>query len=162
MSGTTDLETGPRLYWDTNVFIEAFEGSEERRRKLTELLLAGWKSTRPYFVTSELTLTELLVKPIELKRHDLIELYENWTLPNRHMDIIPVERSILRNAALLRALNKSLKLPDAIHLVTAKASGCTHFLTRDERLRGNYGIEIMPLTDQTLDELNKRIPFAPI
>lgn len=162
MSGTTEAGATPRIYWDTNIFIETFEGPSERRQKLTALLLSGWKAARPYFVTSELTLTELLVKPIELGRADLIELYENWTQPNLHIDVIPVGRPILRDAAALRAAHKTLKVPDAIHIVTAKAARCEMVLTRDERLRGNYGIEIAMLTDDSLAELGRRMPFVPI
>ncbi len=107
-------------------------------------------------------MAELLVAPIEARNDELIQLYESWTLPNRHMDVVPVSRSILRNAALLRALNKSLKLPDAIHLASAKAARCAQFLTCERRLNGDYGVEVLVLTDDVLDELGRRYPFAPI
>jgi predicted nucleic acid-binding protein len=161
MSGI-EHHSSPRIYWDTNIFIETFEGPSDRRSKLTALLLAGWRAPRPFFATSELTLAELLVGPIEARKDDLIQLYENWTLPNRHMDVIPIDRSVLRNAALLRALNKSLKLPDAIHLASAKAAQCQQFLTCERRLSGNYGIEVLVLTEEVLDELGRRYPFVAI
>lgn len=161
MSGT-EKSSAPRIYWDTNIFIETFEGPSDRRSRLTALLLAGWRAPRPFFATSELTLAELLVGPIEAGNDDLIQLYENWTMPNGHMDIVPVDRSVLRNAALLRALNKTLKLPDAIHLASAKFAQCQTFLTCERRLNGNYGIEVLVLTDEVLDELGRRFPFVPI
>src|ERR1043165_4059637 len=71
-------------------------------------------------VTSELTLSELVVKPLELQRADLIQVYDNWMITNPYLEVVPISRDVLFKAALLRAKNKSLKLPDAIHLTTAQ------------------------------------------
>jgi hypothetical protein len=50
----------------------------------------------------------------------------------------PITSDITGIAAKLRALHKSLKLPDAIHVATALAFGCTHLLTADTRLKNVY------------------------
>ena len=86
------------------------------------------------FATSELSLAELLVKPLELRRSDLADTYRNWVVDSDFLDVLPVSREILQQAAHLRAADKALKLPDAIHVAAAQRAGCTHFLSRDKRL----------------------------
>jgi uncharacterized protein len=135
-----------RVYLDTNVFIEAFEGRGPLSEKLADFLVANENRQRQRLVTSELTMAELLVKPIEMQRHDLISTYDNWTISNSYLEVIPVSREVLGDAALRRARDKSLKLPDAIHLTTAIKAECRYFLTSDKRIKGQYGVEILELT----------------
>lgn len=84
--------------------------------------------------TSELTLAEALTKPLEAGRHDLVEIYEEMLTPSEWLSVWPVERRILIEAATLQA-QLGLRLPDAIHVATAVASGCSALLSNDRRLR---------------------------
>jgi predicted nucleic acid-binding protein len=127
-----------KIYLDTNVFITAFEGRDKFGELLLQLLLRRREDSGSLFVTSELTLSELLVLPYRRIDHDLINKYETILVRSHWLDIVPVEMRILRHAAALRAQYPSLKLPDAIHLSTAIGSGCSHILTADEGIRGDY------------------------
>ena len=142
-----------RVYLDTNVFFEAFEGRGPLSEKLAHFLVANENQQRQRLVTSELTLAELLVKPIEMQRHDLISTYDNWTISNPYLEVVPVSREVLGDAALRRARDKSLKLPDAIHLTTAIRAECHYFLTNDKRIKGQYGVEILELTLENIEIL---------
>src|ERR1043165_7565620 len=102
-------------------------------------------------VTSELTLSELLVKPLEMQREDLINVYDNWMITNPYLEVGPISRDILFKAALLRARNKSLRLPDAIHVTTAQETSCRYFLTNDERIKGEYGVERLALNEANIE-----------
>src|SRR3972149_5254182 len=126
-----------RLYVDANVYIRLFEGTDELSRVLSELFSID-RNSEPYLATSELTLAEVLVLPTRRKDVQLISLYENWTIWNSYIEVGPIVRDVLRCAAILRASYLSLKLPDAIHLATALLMRCSHFLTADERLGGEY------------------------
>src|SRR5689334_12467978 len=107
-----------RVYVDTNAFIEAFETGSAVGEMIVRLLLV--ERTPRIFVTSHLTLSELLVKPFENGRNDLVQLYDNWTSTNPYIEGIPIVREILRDAAQIRAGDSALKLPDAIHVRTAQ------------------------------------------
>jgi predicted nucleic acid-binding protein len=122
------MEVG-RLYLDANILILIGEGRDETTSLLTELV-----TTRTDFVTSELTLAELLVKPYRDGDEALVRRYEDWMFLGGFMEAAPVETSTLRHAALIRARYRTVKLPDAIHLATAIGHGCGHMLSGDTRL----------------------------
>ena len=54
---------------------------------------------------------------------------------------------MLLEAARLRAVLPTLKLPDAIHAATARLHGCAVLLTNDTRLRAAPGLEVIQLSD---------------
>jgi predicted nucleic acid-binding protein len=153
MSGTTSPRLKDRVYLDTNVFIEIFEGRTSLSGLLTELILATPELRPQRFVTSELTLSELLVAPIEAGRQDLARLYDSWTITNTYLEVVPVVRDVLRDAASLRARDKTLRLPDAIHLTTAQGTQCRYFLTKDKRIKGQFGVEILFLAESSVRNL---------
>jgi predicted nucleic acid-binding protein len=124
---------------------------------VSRLLGAFESPERPHLVTSELTFAELLVKPYKMKRYDLINAYDNWTISNLYIEVVPVVREVLRDAAYLRARDKSLKLPDAIHLTTAQGTKCRYFLTKDKRIKGQFGVEILFLSEENVDMLLRQL-----
>lgn len=60
--------------------------------------------------------------------------------------MLPVSREILVEAARIRA-GTALKLPDAIHVATARMCGCEVFLTNDTRIKDTWGLEVIQLAD---------------
>jgi predicted nucleic acid-binding protein len=125
-----------RLYVDTNVFIYAFESDDARAERLRMLL--STLRPQPFLATSELTLSETLAGAYRQSDESLIEIYSHWTTTNPYIEVGPVTRDVLWAAAILRSQTPSLKLPDAIHLTTAFTLGCSHFLTGDSGLKGEY------------------------
>lgn len=93
---------------------------------------------RPLFVTSELTLLEVISGPYREDNDDLVNLYDGWILSNERLEVNSIARPVLWDATVLRATYAALKTPDAIHIATAMRSGCTHFLTFDNRIRDRY------------------------
>ena len=128
MAGLTD-RLGGRVYLDTNVVVYIIEGFEPYARVLSELLHA-MDTGGIQAVTSELTLAEALVKPLQSGRADIAAAYTQFVSTGRGREIVGVSRPILADAAKFRA-SSSLKLPDAIHVASAVAAGCTAFLTND-------------------------------
>jgi uncharacterized protein len=127
------------IYLDANVYIELWENkTSPHGRLLWDLLVRG--SQRGWrFVSSELTLAEVLVKPISIAKAS-----GNWSLADTYrfqiydkgqfQHIAPVSRDILDMAANVRSENASIRLPDAIHLATALLNECTIFISNDTSL----------------------------
>jgi len=137
--GAMTYFSGHRLYLDANIFVyalEAISGWAERAKEVFQAIDSGTCSA----VTSELTLSECLVKPLALGRADIVREYLNAIQTRRFLTVVPVGREILIEAARLRAVS-GIKLPDAIHAATALANGCTRFITNDQRLRAVVGME---------------------
>ena len=97
-------------------------------------------------ITSELTLLELTVKPLQLGRQDVADDYEVLLgyLPNLQLE--PISRSILLNAAGIRARYR-LRTPDAIQIATGLEVGATLAITNDEAWRNIPLIETLILED---------------
>jgi predicted nucleic acid-binding protein len=124
---------GRTVYLDTNIFIYAVEGYEPEDAFVHELFSAldGRALTA---VTSEFTLAELLVKPFDLGRDDVVSTYTDLVQDSEWITVVPVDRAILIEAARQRAA-LSILMPDAIHVATATAAACEVFLTNDRRLK---------------------------
>lgn len=132
-----------RLYFDANIFIELIEHNSSVSDKLARLY--GQRQALSHeILTSELTLAEVLVHPLEqaLRSGD-------QSLRERYVRAVsgeigisrsyPVTSQILQRAAHLHAHLKvtaalRLKLPDATHLATALETSCEIFLSNDDRL----------------------------
>ncbi len=122
-----------RLYLDTNVFIAMAEGADSISDQLNQLA-ATQNPGSNFLFSSELSLAELLVHPIRNDNQPLQRMYEGWIQSGGWLTAAPVDRAVLRRSAEIRSLYRAVKLPDAIHLSTALAFQCTHFLTADRRL----------------------------
>lgn len=139
-------------YFDTNVFITAFENAGARSDHAWWILDAV-ETGELKAVTSEITLAEILVKPIELGADDLCSAYEQVFVSGPNFEVCPVERRILIEAARIRAGRKSIRLPDAVHIATAARRGCTYFLSGDTRLRLPQDMKQVFLGPFTLDDI---------
>ncbi len=84
--------------------------------------------------TSELTLLEVLVKPLKDGNLTLARLFRMVLLCTANLTCLPVSRQVLDRAADLRALH-GLKTPDAIHAASALIQGSALFVTNDAGFR---------------------------
>lgn len=130
------MEPFGKIYLDTNIFILAFENESNISTLLGNLFASDGEYQR--FATSELTLSELLVKPYRDGNDGAIDRYEGLIQANEWLEVLPVARQMLWYAAVLRSHYASLKLPDSIHVSTAFGAGCSHMLTADMGLKSTY------------------------
>lgn len=141
-----DSLAGRSAYLDANVFIYTLNAFPPLLPVLTRLFtLIDQGQLRA--MTSELTLAELLVKPI--RDGDLLaqQACQTMLLGNPRLTAMPITAQILMESARLRATTP-LKLPDALHLATATTVGCDVFLTNDNRFRlQSPAIEVLLLSD---------------
>lgn len=123
------------MYLDTNPLIYLTEGNPAFKASI-EKLFADFEEAQVRFVTSELALTETLVRPLRNADSGLVAAYER--LFETLVQPLPISRDVLLLAAQLRAQTSSLKTPDAIHLATATLAHADGFVT------GDMGIKELP------------------
>ena len=136
------------LYLDANIFIYALEAVEPWA-EVTGRLLSAIEAGRFEAVTSELTLAECLVKPLELGRSEIAATYSALLQTRPGLAVVPIERLVLEEAARLRAEHR-VPLADAIHMATASRSGCQAFVTNDLRFRSVPGVARISLAELEL------------
>jgi predicted nucleic acid-binding protein len=137
----------PTVYVDANpsiYFIDGEEAVANRLRPFFELL----RQKPGTAMTSELTLAEVLAKA----RPDARRSYLNLIVWSKLFELQPITRDILIDTAEYRQVSQTtrpdgtkvtVKLPDAIHVVTAVRSRCRMFLSADTGLK--LPVEMMVL-----------------
>lgn len=132
-----------RLYFDVNTIIQVVEAPQSSAERFAELVTAGARLGTA-IVTSELSLAEVLVKPLRDQDFQLIVAYNNLLSGDRAgpMQTIPISREILGLAARVRNKKPSVKLPDAIHIATAELMQCNAIVTADQRWTGATAIQL--------------------
>ncbi len=101
-------------------------------------------------ITSALTLTEVLVLPLQTAQTHYVHEYREMLLNTKQITTIGVSTVIAEQAAELR-VKYGLKTPDAIHVATAIVTGCGAFLTNDRNLSRVAEISILQLDQLELD-----------
>ncbi|WP_375462035.1 type II toxin-antitoxin system VapC family toxin [uncultured Enterovirga sp.] len=136
------------LYVDSNVLIGTFELGLGGTALAHALLMSSQDS--PRFITSEITVSEVLVAPFRSNDLDLVDFYHALFSQTVSLAVEPVTRGVLERAARLRAVS-SMKLPDAIHVATAALTPCSILLSRDQRLFIPSGMRRLDPFAQPLD-----------
>jgi predicted nucleic acid-binding protein len=134
-----------RVLIDTSVWIYHFEQHPEfavPAGRVIENLEAG----KFRGVASELTLLELTVRPLQLGRQDVADDYEVLLGYFPNLELEPISREILLEAAGLRARQR-LRTPDAIQIATGLRLGATLAVTNDEAWRNLPLIKTVILSD---------------
>lgn len=136
ISKTVFLDTAPLIY-----YIEGFKPYEKKLDKLFDLNRQGLIT----FVTTTITLVEILVKPLREKKFELARQYKDLLVNSEDILIVDINIPIASQAADLRA-EFGFKTPDSIQLATASLL-CDFFLTNDKRLKLEGNQEIIILDD---------------
>ncbi|NEP85081.1 MAG: type II toxin-antitoxin system VapC family toxin [Okeania sp. SIO3B3] len=74
-----------------------------------------------------------MVKPLIDNNAKVCSVYENAIQSSQVLEVVPINRTILRESARLRS-TINIRLPDAIHAATAILNECEIFLTNDKQL----------------------------
>jgi predicted nucleic acid-binding protein len=142
--GSLDNLAGRRVYLDANVFIYALSELSPWS-VVAQAVLRAVENEAIAGVTSELTLAECLVKPLQMGAADAIGAFEQSVRSRRQLTVAPVNRAILIEAARVRA-ESGARLPDAIHVATSRAERCDVFMTNDRRLAALPGLNAVLLS----------------
>lgn len=147
------------VYLDTNIFIYALESPSEEKADRCRSLMDRLRRFPGIGVTSELTLAETLAPPSgrasqgPVRDRSYIELLVHADF----VRLVPIDRQTLYETAQLRKV-RPMKLPDAIHVVTAVRTGCTHLVSADKRLRCPDTIVRIDPDEAAMDSLIESLP----
>jgi predicted nucleic acid-binding protein len=136
---------GARVLIDTSVWIYHFEAHADFAAPAAQAI-ERLEEGKFRGVASELTLLELIVRPLQLGRQDAADDYETLLSYFPNLQLEPITRSILLEAAGLRARYR-LRTPDAIQLATGLHAGATLAITNDEAWRDLPMIQTVILSD---------------
>lgn len=151
MEPTVTVDVG-KVYLDTNVFIAAYE-SVGARSDHALWIFSAIESGEIRGVTSEITLAELLPGPLEEGDDELVDAYKQIVSNAPNMEVQPVTREALIEAAVLRVGRPGLRLPDAIHCATALRAACAAIVTDDRRIPKNVGLRVVGFGPHALDDI---------
>ncbi len=130
---------------DTNIFVYAYERSDELGERARNLL-QEIKHPPNKISLSVLVLEEFLVKIYKNGLQKELKQYEGLLTGGGLFTIVDIDRKVARTAAKLRAEYPSLRAPDALHLASAIEAGAKVFITTDKKLPrkvGNLTIKVL-------------------
>lgn len=148
--GQIKLPESGNVYLDANCFIYSIEGVEPYYTILRPL----WRAVgdkKFTIVTSEITLLEVLVKPLKIGDFDVANDFRGILHQLPEVQMMPITQTILEDAARLRATT-SLKTPDAIHAATASRHKYVLFMTNDITFRQIKGLPVSLLNEISIQE----------
>lgn len=125
------------VYLETNSYIY----SVEKHPKYYPLLRPLWdrvKGKTLTIATNHVTVHECLVLPIRKNNIDLVKDYLVAFQPKKNELVLNLTEAIFKKAAELRANIPSLKVPDALHAVSAMQVMCTLFITNDKKFKNQF------------------------
>lgn len=96
-------------------------------------------------VTSQLTLLEVLVKPLREGKTDVVNRFRDVLTGTVGLTCLPISIPVIEAAARLRA-DYNMKTPDALHAATALDSGCVMFVTNDAGFQRVPGLDVALLS----------------
>ncbi|MGH2535182.1 MAG: type II toxin-antitoxin system VapC family toxin [Thermomicrobiales bacterium] len=134
---------------DTSIFIYHIEGGSPFTPLAVDSMEHLARGTYRG-VTSSLTIMEVAVKPLRMGRPDIADAYEVLLAGINNLSIADLERSIIRQAAQLRARYR-LRSPDALQVAACLHHGATAFLTNDQGIHRVAECEVVVLQDFLAD-----------
>ena len=86
-----------KIYIDTNLFIYFLEFNQHFSEK-AKRIIGDLYNKQVSIVTSELTIAECLVKPIQRKNTGLVSIYTEFFQSRENFFVVPVSKNILLQA----------------------------------------------------------------
>lgn len=131
--GALALPASGTVYLDANGFIYSIERIDPYRA-LLDILWQTVSTGQITVVTSELSLLEVLVRPLKVGDATTATLFRTVLRHTPDVQMVPITQTVLEEAANLRA-TLGLRTPDALHLATALLNGCALLVTNDRAFR---------------------------
>ena len=133
------------IFLDTAPLIYFIEGNSPYQDKLKKIFDSNDKGDFT-FITSSITLLEVLVKPLRDGQSVLADKYKNILTKAAGIEIFDITIDLAAKAAELRA-KYNLRTPDAIQIATAIDNKVAYFLTNDLRLKSVSEVKLITLSE---------------
>jgi predicted nucleic acid-binding protein len=139
-----DIDDHKVVGLDTGVFIRHFQGGEQSELSATVLGEIQRGACRGVF--SSISLTELMVRPLQAGDKDLADLYRVLIHEMPNLETVSVGPGIASRAAEIRAAENTGPT-ESLLMAAALESGATAFVTSDAGLKQVKGIKVMVLDE---------------
>ena len=136
---------GKLVFLDTAPLIYFIEGHSKYQQKLKQLFILNDEGDFR-FLSSIITLPEVLVKPLKEGENKIVEQYKTILTNAEGIDIFDITIPITIKAAELRA-KYNIRTPDALQVATAIERQADYFLTNDLRLKSVKEIKLVTLSE---------------
>jgi predicted nucleic acid-binding protein len=134
------------IFLDTAPLIYFIEGKSQYQQHLKKIFESNDKGEFT-FITSSITLLEVLVKPLRENQTKLADQYKAILTGAAGIEIFDITIELAVKAAELRA-KYNLHTPDALQMASAIENKADYFLTNDYKLKS-----ISEISGITLSEL---------
>ena len=135
---TVFIDTAPIIY-----YIEA----HPIFGPLVKMVVDNFQIGNLIAISSVITITEVLPKPIQMGRLVLASKFLEFLKNGENLDIIEISTEIAENAGKLRGKYPTLKGLDAIQISTAIKYHVDAFITNDDKLKQVKELKILVLKD---------------
>lgn len=142
--GTLTLPNSGPIYLDACGFIYSVERIEPYR-SLMEPMWQQATSGQLTIVTSELSVTKTIVKPLRDGDEILHWLFQELFY-SPEVRLVPTTQTLWEDAVEIRA-DLNLRIPDALHAATGIQERCTLFVTNDRAFRRVAGLPVVVLNE---------------
>jgi predicted nucleic acid-binding protein len=136
---------GSYVFLDTAPLIYFIEGNSEYKSKLDKLFKYNDEAYFK-FLTTSITILEVLVKPLKEENFKIADQYKNILLQAEGIDIFDITTKTSIKAAEIRA-KYNFRTPDAIQLASAIEMKADFFLTNDHRLSQIKEMKVVLIKD---------------
>jgi uncharacterized protein len=136
---------GSRVYFDVNPIIYFIEQNTQFAETVTPIFEMIGEGSIVAF-TSELSLTEILIKPIRDNRNQVIDAHKELLLDPELFTLISPNQDTFLLAAELGG-KSSMRTPDAIHMACAIESKCKYFITNDKGIKSTADVIVVQMSD---------------
>ncbi|HJP63637.1 MAG TPA: type II toxin-antitoxin system VapC family toxin [Mucilaginibacter sp.] len=133
------------IFLDTAPLIYFIEGNSPYQENLKQIFEANDKGDFA-FITSSITLLEVLVKPLRDGYTELANQYKRILTDASGIQIFDMTSELAVKAAELRA-KYNLRTPDSIQIATAIECKADYFLTNDSQLKSIAEINSILLSE---------------
>lgn len=130
---------------DSVVIIYGFEGNPNYVELVKPVFAALHQGTLG-ILTTPITMAEIIVHPLRLKKAELVEQYRHFLMEGPGVEFSAIDHEIGLKAEELRAKYR-FALPDSLQLAAGIVHDCDHFITNDRQLHSCRDIQVVVLDD---------------
>jgi predicted nucleic acid-binding protein len=139
------LHSNSKVYFDSNILIYLIERTDELQQKIVQTL-AMLEQTEATLHISTVGVAECVYGAHKSNSEKLLQQYQNIFYNDGLFNLVPIDSERIIRAAKLGA-EKTLKLIDATHFLSAVEMGCDIFLTNDRNFRSSHNVTVVQLDD---------------